>query len=261
MKKFCFTMVLFLMFVLSSCTNPESHVKSLGSWQFQYNEETNDYSVFFGLFDKNGSPLSADVNVDIRIVNDDNEEVYSDTKSVSSDDYNYYTSISADNQYLANVRIPASEIVPGKSIDGTVFLTVYSDLIRFNEVSCEAFDCLPIKDVFVSFDAFPLELKTTDYGGNTESIIQIQSTNYDFIKEYPPRLIITVSGEKTYGSSNSIYDIISYKLYDSEGYLVDSDIIYLNSLSEGDKFRDDSIIIYDVIPGESYTFILDEYNR
>lgn len=86
-------------------------------------------------------------------------------------------------------------------------MTVYSDLIRFNEVSCEAFDCLPIKDVFVSFDSFPLELKTTDYRGNTESIIQIQSTNYDFIKEYPSRLIITVSGEKTYGSSNSIYDI------------------------------------------------------
>ena len=42
--------------------------------------------------------------------------------------------------------------------------------------------------------------------------------------------------------------MISYKLYDSAGYLVDSGNIYLSSLSAGDKFKDDSVVIYDILP-------------
>ena len=38
-------------------------------------------------------------------------------------------------------------------------------------------------------------------------------------KEYMPQLKITLVGQKTYGNSSN-YDIISYKLYDSEGYMV-----------------------------------------
>lgn len=62
------------------------------------------------------------------------------------------------------------------------------------------------------------------------------------------------------GTSDSGYDMISYKLYDSAGYLVDSGNIYLSSLSAGDKFKDDSVVIYDITPGESYTFQLSEYS-
>lgn len=38
--------------------------------------------------------------------------------------------------------------------------------------------------------------------------------------------------------------------------MIDSKDIFLDSLSKGDKFRDDSITIYDVIPGEEYTLQL-----
>ena len=56
------------------------------------------------------------------------------------------------------------------------------------------------------------------------------------------------------------YDIVSYKLYDSEGYLSDSGQIYLGtSLSVGDKFKDDSLTIYDLMPGETYTLQLLDY--
>ena len=47
---------------------------------------------------------------------------------------------------------------------------------------------------------------------------------------------------------------------DSEGYLVDSGNLYFSSLSAGDKFKDDSVVIYDITPGESYTFQLSEYS-
>ena len=246
----------------SGCGSSASRVETLKSWSFQYNEGTNDYSLFFGLADKNDKPLSAGVDVDIRIVNDENEEVYTGTKSVSPDDFGCYTSRAAGGQYLANVRIPAAEIRAGKSESGKVYFTVYKgNTIRFDEANCDALYCLPIEEVQVTFDSFPLDLKMKDFMGGTASVIQIQGAEFKFDKDYIPKLTVTITGEKKSGSRDSGYDMISYKLYDSAGYLVDSGNIYLSSLSAGDKFKDNSVVIYDITPGESYTFRLSEYSR
>lgn len=75
-------------------------------------------------------------------------------------------------------------------------------------------------------------------------------------------MTITLSGEKTFGKGGNLsYDIISYKLLDSEGYLVDSGQVYLGtSLNTGDKFRDDSLVVYNLTPGETYTLQLLDYS-
>lgn len=261
MKRFFLMWGLVIALLLSGCGSSASHVETLKSWSFQYNEGTSDYSLFFGLADKNDKSLSADVDVDIRIVNDADEEVYAGTKSVSTDDFGYYTSQAAGEQYLANVRIPAAEIKAGKSASGKVYFTVYKEnAVQFDEVNCDALYCLPIEDVQVTFDSFPLDLKVKDFMGSTASVIQIQGAEFKFDKDYSPHLTITITGEKKSGSGDSGYDMISYKLYDSAGYLVDSGNIYLSSLSAGDKFKDDSVVIYDITPGESYTFQLSEYS-
>lgn len=247
--------------LLSGCGLSVYHVETLKNWSFQHNKGTGDYSLFFGLADKNGKPLSAGVDVDIRVVNDEGEEVYTGTKSVSPDDFNYYTSQAAGEQYLANVRIPATEIKAGKSASGKVYFTVYKEnAVQFDEANCNVLYDLPIEDVRVKFDSFPLDLKVKDFMGNTISVIQIQGAEFNFDKDYSPNLTITITGEKKSGSSDFGYDMISYKLYDSAGYLVDSGDIYLSSLSVGDKFKDDSVVIYDITPGESYTFQLSEYS-
>lgn len=242
-------------------TLADNDIETLKSWSFQFNKGTNDYSLFFGLLNKNDEYISADVDVDIRIVNENDEEVYKETKSVSKDDFSHYTSQVAGEQYLANVKIDTSEIASGKSASGKVFIKVYkSDIVRFDEVNCDALYCLPIGDVQLTFDSLPLDLKVMGYDGTTESIIQINDVSYKFEKDYLPQLKIIISGEKTYGNNNSNYDIISYKLYDSEGNMVDTNNIFLSSLSKGDKFKDDSIVIYDIIYGESYTLKLIEYD-
>lgn len=249
-----------IVLLLCSCGTSTAHIETLKNWSFQYNKETDDYSLFFALVDKNDEPLWADVDVDIRIVNDENEEVYIGTKSVSNDNYGYYTSQIAGEQYLANVRIPSSELTAGKSSNGTVYFTVYKEnKIAFSEAYCSALYCLPIADVTVDFDYFPLNINVKDYFGDVASVLQIQSAEYKFEKEYSPTLDIIIIGEKL--SSNSslyVYDEISYKLYDSDGYIVDSGNVYLDNLNTGDKFKSDPITIYDVTPGESYTFKLFE---
>ncbi len=49
------------------------------------------------------------------------------------------------------------------------------------------------------------------------------------------------------------YDMIDYQLCDGNGYVVDSGQIFIDkALGTGDKFTDDSLTIYDLIPGETY---------
>ena len=70
MKRFFLVCGLVIALLLSGCGSSASRVETLKSWSFQYNEGTSDYSLFFGLADKNDKSLSADVDVDIRIVNE-----------------------------------------------------------------------------------------------------------------------------------------------------------------------------------------------
>lgn len=228
---------------------------------FQYNQGTDDYSLFFGLQDDEGEAVSASVDADIRIVNDNGEEVFAATKSVTGDDFGYYESNAAGTQYLANIRIPTAEIKEGTSSNGIVYFTVYKGtIVRFDEVNCMALYCLPVSDIELVVDNLPVEIKVKGYDGNTESIIKITEVSYTFEKEYTPQLKITLTGQKTYGSSNSSYDMISYKLYDSDEYLIDTGTVYLKSLDNGDKFKDNSIIIYGVTPGDTYSLRLTEYS-
>ncbi len=260
MKKFSAVfLMLTLIFQLCGCSllpfgSTTADIETLKSWSFQYNEGTNDYSVFFALLTESDRYVSADVDVDIRIVNDNNEEVYSRTHFVVKNDFGYYSSQAVGEQYLANLRIPAADISLGTSANGKVYLTVYKgDSLRFDEVNCEALYCLPVKDVQLIADGLPQEINVKGYNGKVESKIKIEEVQYTYDKAFTSQLKITVLGIKTYGNANSTYDMISYKIYDSKNFMVDSGNLYLRSLSTNDKFKDNSIVVYDVVPGENYT--------
>lgn len=266
MKKVIAAVLVVFLFSLCGCSFlpvasiGNNDIETLKGWSFQYNSGTNDYSLFFGLLNSNDQYIAGDVDVDIRIINDAGEEVYSATKSVTAQDFGNYESQAAGKEYLADVRIPASDIKNGKSNNGTVYLTVYKDdTVRFDEVNCSALYCLPVADIKLTAKELPVELNVKGNDGSIESVIKITDVSFVYEKEYIPQLQITFSGEKISGKSSS-YDIISYKLYDSNEYLVDSSNVYLKLLDAGDKFRDDSIVVYDITPGEDYTLQFTEYS-
>ena len=109
MKRFFLIASLCLIFLLSGCSSSapftdepftsDPDIQTLTGWSFQYNEGTDDYSLFFGLLDQNRAAVSANVTIDIRIVNEENEEVFSGTRSVSENDFGYYTSKAAGESY------------------------------------------------------------------------------------------------------------------------------------------------------------------
>ena len=110
MKRFFLMWGLVIALLLSGCGSSASRVETLKSWSFQYNEGTSDYSLFFGLADKNDKSLSADVDVDIRIVNDADEEVYAGTKSVSPDDFQ--RPVLPPLSAIIPAKLPESNILP-----------------------------------------------------------------------------------------------------------------------------------------------------
>ena len=117
---------------------------------------------------------------------------------------------------------------------------------------------LPLKDVNIQFNTFPLNLNSYGYFEDVPSVIQIQSVEYNYSKDLTPSISFTVYGEKLSGSDNITYDSIGYKLIDSAGYTVDTGTIMFSSSHTGEKFKDDSIYFYNVIPGETYTLLFFE---
>ena len=265
MKKRILPLLCLMVLLLTSCAGElwTYSVDSMRGWYFQSNPGSNDYSVFFGLLDENNQGVAADMDVDIRIVNANGEEVYKASKSVTLDDFADYNSKAHGDEYLAEIRIPQDEIKAGTSADGKVYLKVHKDgIVEFDEVNCDVAYCLPVQDVTLTAGDLPQEINVKEYNGSLAAKIRIDDVTYTYDKDYGSNLNVTVSGVKTYGkaSSYSLYDIISYKLYDDEGYMVDSGSLYLDNLNEGDKFRDNSIVFYDVVPGKAYTLKFEEYH-
>ena len=238
--------------ILNSIVEQDS-VSTLKSWQFQHDESTKDYSVFFAFFNKNDKAIASDATVEIRIVDEAGNELYKATRTITNNDFGNYTSQLQGDQYLARIRIPESAIAEGVSTSGTVYLKIYkTNTFEFDEVNCKALYCLPVKPVTVTAEKLPFELVLKDYSGKTESKIVIEEVTYSFNSGLLSGLEISLAGTKTYGNDSS-YDMFGYKLYDSQGYMVKSGSVSLSRLGIGDKFKGETITFYDAVPGEAYT--------
>lgn len=273
MKKTILTFILIFAFLLNGCSEIDVSINNKGisfnskkvsnftGWYFSYNERTNDYSVNFELLNKKGESIYTDLNVDITIVNDGGEEVYKATKYVTLDCFKLYTKNDNKKVYIADIRIPRNDIKAGQTSSGKVYLRLYKEKeFASEEVYCVAYYCLPVADIDFKTEELPKVIPVKGYDGRIESKIRIDKVDYIYETKYAPTLKFIVSGEKIYekhGSSG--YDNFSYKIYDSEGYMVDSGTIFLCSLSKGDKFREESITVYDVKPGKTYILKFYEY--
>ena len=121
----------------------KQEVEWLSDYRFQYYAEEDIYVLLFQLSDKNKVPMSADGNVKIRIVNDNNATVYNKTHSFSSSNFEEWIYDDTDEMYVATIYISPKSIECGSTEYGTVYFEVYGSEYEFEECTLYAVD-LPL---------------------------------------------------------------------------------------------------------------------
>jgi hypothetical protein len=134
---------------------------------------------------------------------------------------------------------------------------VYGESFSFEKEEI-SIDVLPVKPISISMPSLPLTVRGYSYDSSIETSIRIDSITYERV--YEDSLYIYLAGEKIFdinGKNGDSWCTFDWKLYDSEGYLIDKGTFYTDSLSVGDKFKEESIFIADGIKsGESYRFVI-----
>ncbi len=233
-------------------------VNWLSQRQIWHQDDENRYVLVFCLGNYDEEQIAAPATVEIKIKNDSGEIVYSATKSVTTSDYSkWYYNNGAVEKYQATIYINDSEITYGDVDSGNIYFTVYNTGHFSFDESVLRVDQLPVKPTTIILPTLPDTIADFSYSGKTTSAVKISNITYEINDN---DLYIYFSGEKTYDVEGNKYSracVVGWKLYDSDGYIVDSGTFYSPNIAVGEKFRNEKAYAWDVIkPGETYTFVI-----
>lgn len=237
-------------------------VEYISNWSLYYDMIFSRYELKLSVLDSQKNEIKASASVDIRIVNEKSQTVYSATKTITPSDFRTTISLSSDSHLVALIYINKNEISLGNSQKGTLYFTVYeNNNFQFDEQAIAINSDLPVKAATLSLPETPLNLSyTSSITGTTYSSCTISNVSYE-IDDYG-WMNIYISGEKTYDkdgddANNRCY--VQWKIYDSENYVVDSGMCYTSSLKVGEKFKNEKFIFTSVEKGEEYRLELSDY--
>jgi len=212
-----------------------------------HDDQKKEFKITFTFQDKDKTTyLKVPAVVEITIVNDDNETVYSASKILRVPDYNGSQAV---------VKIKDSEIKGSKNTYGEISIKVYNTgYFDFDADTSRIYGDLPLEPLKMQLPNLPQIIHEYDYKNNIESSVKITNITYELYSEDSVKFFVT--GEKLYdekgtGQSSSVH--VGWKLYDMEGYIIDSGTFYSPGLKMGEKFKNEEFISWDkVAPGGSY---------
>lgn len=235
-------------------------VEWISERDFFYYEDYDKFVLVFELADEDEITMSSSGTVEIRIVNNDGVTVYEKTRTFTESNFEEWTYNETIEKYLASIYINPNDITPGTSSEGKIYFVVYGDDYYFDESTLNAYD-LPTKPVEITVEGLPQSVNYYGYSGKIYTTTRIESVTYEIM--YDDSLYIYFAGQKTYdyaGNNATNSCNFGWKLYDSEGYLIDSGTIYISNLTVGDKFLGEIGYAWDCIePGVSYKIVITDY--
>lgn len=244
-------------------TGSSNDVEYISDREVQYSDDDKEQWVFFGLMNDSEERVAASGTASISITNEDGENVFDKDISFSKDDFSTWTSTLEGNRYLCCIKIPDSDITPGKSDEGS--LTIGVTLDDGSEFASKklSVDNLPVKKAssYVTIE-LPSDITKTRYDDSYRaSAYTLSSLTYDVEASYDGTYKATVhfKGKKTYNSrGNNMSGSLSipWKLYDSDGVVVDSGTAFTPDVAVGDAFSEDEVI-YDLKSGTYKLVIAD----
>lgn len=215
------------------------------------------YRFFFAFLNESEERMAFDATVIIRIVNDSNATVYNKTINITKSNFSNWTWTylgQKTTKYLAAINIPYSEIAVGLSTGGTLYYQVTaSNNTRWNELSLKI-DDLPIQ-FSISLPSLPLNInKYGSLSGSKMYSTTVTEITYSYSISYDGTITLSLffTGSKTYdwdGANTSRTMGFSYKIYDSEDYVVEDGTFYTPSLKVGEKYRNVESKVYGLTPG------------
>ncbi len=146
---------------------------------------------------------------------------------------------------------------------GQATLTVSTDNGLSDSVIFEVKEFLSIDSNF-EFPYVFADGSSSNYS-RTYSILSIDYSWYYYTDttssnylDYTGKIALSVAGGKlsdAQGDNNSTIDYINIKIYDKEGFLIDSKPLWYSGLLTGDKFKDETVYFYSLpISGAPYTY-------
>lgn len=243
---------------------PEEQVNALTDCYFFFDPASNKYFLLFSLVDALDRPLSPFCTALISIRSQSGDLLYESKRSVTPNGYKYWPLFIDRSLYCAGIQIDANLINPCVNGTGTISCHVYNDKYFDFDTFTLSSSYLPKTNpatlCSLQIPDSPLELSYYSYGKSLQSKIRIDNVLYRFEPYFNSgnvELIVTFYGEKTFGEPNTTHNFY-WKLYDSDGYLVESSTGFISGLSFGDKFHNDYITIHD-LPAGDYTLELFDY--
>lgn len=235
------------------------NVQYIADRSIQYEETTDSFTLLFSFKDKSRKYVSSDATFEIKIVNDDGETIYEGTKDVSKTDFSIWTSQAEGERYLGSVSIPCSEIKKGKTTSGLIYFTVYKNGdILFDESTLDIAYHLPIAQAQLSAPSLPITVG--EYWSMLGSAkVCITDIDYELDEYTGTMMAVNLSGEVVHKDSSFSQIMFTYKVLDKEGRVVDSGTAITDNLSVGDKFKNLTIYVKNIIPGEQYCLELSDY--
>jgi len=215
-------------------TTQAPKVQYIGDRSVQFNDAKKTYEVLWQLSDQNNTPMKAPADVSIKIVNDNNTEVYNKTIQVTEKDYSNWSNKFRDEDFLLGaVEIPINDITPDSKDKGTLYFSVKGDGFSFEEKSFNVY-YLPIKQVQISLPQVPLQVSSINWNDEIDTtleISEIKSTHDD------STITLTFKCTMVYnkdGESEAQSGRFSYRLLDKDSVICDTGDIYTNSMRVGE---------------------------
>ena len=212
--------------------------KTIKTISYSVSEYSYEIDINITLKDKNSYSVQVPVYVDVKIVDDNGNILYSKTIIKKSSQ--------------SKITIDYDEITPSFTNTGTLYYTVYNDYASFDTISKEL-ENIPWT-VTIELPNVPQIISDTGYRASSCKVTGIT------YKVSGDNVTFYFTGEKTYDENGSNYSQsckIGWKLYDEDGYVVDDGTCYTTSLKVGEKFKDAGSTAYDVIEqGKTYRLVI-----
>ena len=233
-----------------------SKVKYISDYSFFYYDDEDVFILNFAFKDKNEQRIAAPAKIDIKIVNDDGNVVYQKTRYVTPQEFMTWTNSLYGDRLLGSVYIPPEDISAGGSSGGSIYFEASTGNYFFDQIMLSASE-LPkvdlVKECSLELPDLPCELEES-FSETVYSKVVIDQISYEFKENFDGKMTLKLSftGKKMFdykGNQNSSSCRIGWKLYDEEGYVIDSGTCITSSLEVGEKFKNTEESIYNLAPG------------